>query len=417
MKINEKGELEATAEELAIVSGTAKKAVETALEAKPKEVGAEDVKVPGVVKAAQQEKEIKIVESFDAPANEKTYEKSLRLAKASLAISGGDLAVVNAPKELKMIRFLKAVAEKDGSVLGAIAGQTMKALGMSEGSLTDGGNTVPVEFDTDLKVAIEEYSLSGLCTNHTMTTAEMDLRSVSTKPTVYQVAEGIAVTQGAPKTAAPVLTAKAFAGLQTMSKELFYDNNVGLYQKLVMLYGEALGARRDAEIIGTGATFTGVLKSVTPQVVTLDGTSIENITYKKIVRLTNSITDGQKANGAYFVMHRLIWTVICELTDQLGRPIVQNPWDAKNRTLLGYPVKLTEAAPSTDAADTAFIAFGNFKWVDFGLRQGSTASILTEATVASVNLAEQRALGLIIDERWGVVVSIPSYFAIIKTAA
>lgn len=416
MKIDENGKLVASDEELAVVKGM----VASALEEQKKQQGLDDVKVPAAVvkaSAGDDKKPETQVLDFEEKAGEKAYEKAVRLQKASIAISGGNLVVENAPKQLKTFRFLKALANNDGEVLRALSGQSesyLKAIGIT--SAADGAALIPIEFDTDLKVAIEEFTLSSICTNHNMTAAELDLRSVTAKPIVYQVNEGIAVTQGAPKFDNPKLYAKAFAGLQVMTKEFFEDNNVGAYEKLVALYAEALAQRRDSEII-SGTTFTGVLKAVGVQTVTLEGASIYDIAYKHLVRLTNLLTDAQKGNGAQFVMHRLIWSVICEMTDTNGRPIVMNPWDAKTRTLLGSPVKLTEAAPYTDAADTSYIAYGNFKWVDFGQRSGSTAQMLREGTVANVNLAEQRALGLIIDERWGSVVGMPTYLAKLATHA
>jgi HK97 family phage major capsid protein len=414
MKI-ENGKLVATDEELEIMTGLGKSAADSAIANYKKESGLEDVKPPaGVVSASAGEPAKAEAKSFDAPANENTFAKAARLQQASIAISGGDLAIVSAPKELKTFRYFKAMASNDQEVVQAIANQSAKAIGITAAG--DGAALIPVEFDTDLQVAIEDYSLSGMCTNYQMSAAELDLRTVTTKPIVYQVNESIAVTQGAPKFDNPKLYAKAFAGMQTMTKEFFEDNNVGAYSQLVALYAEALAARRDQEII-TGTTFTGVLAAVGVQTVTLGGVSYTDITYQKLVELTNKLTDAQKGNGCGFVMHRLVWSVICSMVDINGRPIVMNPWDAKTRTLLGYPVKLTEAAPSTDAASTSYIAFGNLKWVAFGRRAGTTAQILKEGTIASVNLAEQRSLGLVIDERWGLVVTIPGYLAKIVTGA
>lgn len=390
------GKLVATVEESAIIEQVAATAAEEAI----KDAGLTKPVVPAPVVPAP------AVEDFSEKANESTMSKAMRLAKAAVAVRGGQLAIEKAPKEIKTIRFFKALMEKDETVIKAL----------SEGSATDGGNLVPTEFGTDLIFAIEQYSLSSRCTNHVMTSNELDLRSVTTKPLVYQVGEAVAVTPAAPKFGKPVLTAKAFAGLQIMSKEVFQDNNVGLYDKLVILFAEALAAKRDYEIL-VGSAFTGVFGSSTPVTTTLSSNSILNIGYKDLVNAANSLTQGQLANGGEFVMHRTVWGYVQGITDLNGRPIVMNPYDARNRTLLGYPVYLTEQAPSADAANSAFIAFGNFKWVDFGTRNEISAKMLTEATVGGVNLAEQRSLGLIIDERWGLVVSQPTYLAQIKTAA
>ena len=337
---------------------------------------------------------------------ETRVQRQKRIDAAVTEVRGMKLRYEDAPKEVKMMAFCRAMAEKNTEVVKAL----------SEGSATDGGNLVPIEFGTDLKVAIEQYTAIRDCTQNQMTTNELDLRSVTTKPIIYQVGELVAVTESGTKFDKPILQAKAFAGLQIMSKELFQDNNVGLYDKLVNLFAEGFAARQSLELF-KGTTFTGIFGSTTPQVTTGASSSINDITYKELVKMVNSLSPGQLSNGGRWYMHRNIWAIIQSITDDNNRPIVLNPWDVRNRTLLGYPVTLDEQIPFADAADTAFIAFGNLMWVDFGMRQEIASSILTEGTVATINLAEKRALGLIIDTRWGLTVSLPGNLAIYKTKA
>jgi HK97 family phage major capsid protein len=344
-------------------------------------------------------------EKYDPPENETRHAKMRRLEHAVLDIRGGKLRYEDAPKEIKTIAFFRALADGDMA--------TVKALSLTA---ADGGNLVPKEFGTDLIVAIEEYQAIADCTQHRMTATELDLSTVTTKPIVYQVSEGAQITEAAPKFGRPQLVAKAFAGIVPMSKEIFQDNNVGLYDKLIVLFTEALTAKMSMELF-IGSAFTGIFGSATPQTVTLLTNSIKEVTYQKLVDLSVSLSPGQLAKGGKFYMHRTTWGCIQGIVDLNGRPIVENPWDPKNKTLLGFPVVLDEAITSTDAADTAFICFGNLTWVDFGMRQDITAQILREGTIGSINLAEKRSLGLVVDTRWGLVVSLPANLAMLKTKA
>ena len=321
-------------------------------------------------------------------------------------IHGGKMTVTEAPKHTKIIRYFKAQAEGD------IA--TVKAL--TEGSGVDGGNLVPAEFAQDLLVAIEQYGISRRdCDVYPMTSNELDLRTVTTKPTIYQVGEQIAPSEAGTKFAKPILTAKAFAGVQVMSKELFQDNNVALYNKFVNLFGEQFAAREDHEVLN-GTTFTGILKS-SPNLVTIADQSIANITYKELVKIKRSLSPGKLLGGGKWYLHRTILSYIEGLTDTNGRPIVVNPFGASEATLLGYPIELTEQMPETDAPNSPFIVFGNLKWVAFGDRQDIESQTLREGTVAGVNLAEQRSYAIMVDARWGVTVMIPSNITIVKTKA
>ena len=356
------------------------------------------------------------------PEGEGKRARYQRVKKALVEIKGGRLAVEHAPKEIKMMRYIReGLIGKNNEIVKAL----------SEGSATDGGNLVPVEFGTDLLVAIEQYTISPDCDNYDMTTNELDLRTVTTKPIVYQVDELVAPTEAGTKFGKPQLVAKAFAGLQVMSKELFYDNNVGLYQKLVTLFGERFGGRRSAEILGNvlseimvacgqSLTYAGVLAAATTttkKTLLTAGASFKNLQYQDLVNCKNSLSPGQLAGGGKWYMHRTIFSLIEQMVDKNNRPIVLNPWDPAARTLFGYPVVLDEQAVdiSLDASGLGFIVFGNLEWVAFGTRQEITATVVTEGTVASKNLAETRGIGLIMDERWGVYDTIPANIAGIYT--
>lgn len=325
---------------------------------------------------------------------------------AGSEISGGRPTVKDAPRHTKAIRFFRAQAEGD------IA--TVKAL--TEGSGVDGGNLVPVEFAHDLLTAIERYGIARRdCDVYQMTSNELDLRTVTAKPTIYQVGEQIAPTESATKFGKPVLTAKAFAGVQVMSKELFNDNNVALYNKFINLFAEQFAAREDQEALD-GTTFTGVLKSAA-NIVTIADQSIANIGYKELVKVKRSLSSGKLMGAGKWYMHRTILSYIEGLTDANNRPIVVNPFGSAEPTLLGYPVELSEQMPEADAANSPFIIFGNLNWVAFGDRQDIESQTLREGTVAGVNLAEQRSYAIMIDSRWGIAVTIPGNLTVVKTKA
>jgi HK97 family phage major capsid protein len=351
-------------------------------------------------------------DKYRPKANESAGEKHARLKAAVLDVRGGTLAVEKAPKEIKTIRFFRAQQLGDEV--------TVKAL--SEGSAADGGNLVPTEFSTDLKVAMENYGAINDCDYHELTANELDLRSVTTKPLIYQVDEGAQITEAASKFGKPQLIAKAFAGIQVMSKEVFQDNNVGLYDKLIALFVEGLNARKSKELF-VGQSFTGIFGSTTPQITPMSSTNFDDVLYKELVAVATSLSDGQLAGPGgtpKWYMHRTTFGKIGSMVDDQGRPIIVNPWDAKSRMLLGFPVVLDEqitAATGAAQAATPLIAFGNLKWVDYGMRQEITSQVLTEGTVNNINLAEKRSLGLVIDTRWGIVVSIPGNIAILKTKA
>lgn len=329
-------------------------------------------------------------------------------------------AILSAKKEARMWKYFQARQNKDNALALQIAedsysrmGQSVeKALGVAGG---EGIKLVPLEYGTDLAVAIEQFSASGMCDNYIMDSASLTLRAVSTKPLVYAVSEATAPTAATPAFTNPLLTAKAFAGMQILSKEFFRDNNVNAYPQLIRLFAEALGAKEDLEIF-VGSAFTGLAGSALTTT-TLTSTSILDIKYKDIVNCVMSLTDGQKGPKPMFHMHYTTFGYIAGLVDDNSRPIVSEPWNPLARTLLGFPVYLSNQITSTDAAATDFVFFGDLNWVAFGRRDAIEANLYEEGTFGSVNVGECRSLALLIDTRWAVAVKIAANMAQITTNA
>ena len=418
MKISEAGVLTFTDDtEKAAVMGLVQASVEEGL----KKTGLTQPLVPASLAAANATDIHFGKDAYTITEKMGQNEKNMICKQALDAFYRGDISVKQLPKQVKAIKWFRALVENDGAMMKA----------MSEGSTYDGSYLIPVEFSNDLIVAIETYVAVKDCTQHKMTTNTLDLNTITTKPIVYQVAELTAPTPAAPKTARPILTAYAFAGVLVISRELWDDTNItNFYQRMIDLFAEAFALRQEYELF-VGSTFTGIFGSSTPVTTTLASTSIKDIAYQDLVNVANSLSPGKLKSNAKWYMHRLTYAYIQGMTDKNNRPIVLNPWDNVNRSLLGFPLVLSEAitnngtissagltiADPSDAAATAYIAFGNLTWTDFGLRQDLTAEVYKEGTIASVNLAEARAKGIVIDMRFAIVVSIPANLAILKTKA
>lgn len=403
MEKDEKGNIIMTAEELAkTVDDAATKAAEKLI----KDAKLDQAPPPPANPPVDGQK-------FAEKEGETASSRRKRLEGAVREVKGGNLAVIHAPKEIKMIRFVKALWHRDDAVIKSL----------TEGTAEDGGNLVPVEFGTDLLVAIEEYGTVRRDSTYVpMTTNEKDLRTVTTKPAIYRKGELVSSVESLTKFGKPQLTVDRYIGHQIISLEELEDNNVDLYNRLIDLFAEQFGYQEDYEGLA-GTYYPGVLNSVTPTTTTLASTSIASATYKELVKFKNSLSKGKLVRGGKFYMHRTILGVFEGMEDQQGRPIVTNPYGPQGANLFGFPVELNEAMPdlSTDAAATPFVIFGNLKWIAFGDRKGITAELLSEATMpyagGTVNLAAQGAKALAIHNRWGLEVTIPGNLAILKTKA
>lgn len=417
---NEVEVLELTQEEFEeTIKGTAKEAVEEFV----KESGITKPNVPKAVAsaAAGQRHDQGDGQDFVPRLNETQAQRNDRLSRAVESVKGGNLRLVHAPKEIKMVRFVKALYQNDGATVREL-GEFGRTKALTEGVAADGGNLVPIEFDTDLLSAIEEYgTVRRDSTVVNMTTNERDLRTVTAKPTISRKGELVASDESAAQFGKPQLKVDRYIGHQIISLEELEDNNVGLYDQLLTLYAEQFSKIEDTEGL-TGSYYPGVLNSVTPTITRLASTSIKDVKYKELVKFKNSLSRGQLMRGGKFYMHRTIFALLEGMEDLQGRPITTNPFGPMGATMLGYAVELTEVMPteSDDAADKGFVIFGNLKWVYFGNRKGITAELLKEATLnkaggGTINLASQGAVALAVHNRWGINVSIPTNLAVLKT--
>lgn len=373
----------------------------------------DEIQIPGM-------KGVSAEELHAEPLNEPRGRKLVRLYSAVKAIRGGTLAVEKAPKEIKLNRYIKAMWDGEDSVVKALGGQ--KAL--TEGSAADGGNLVPTEFSTELLVAIEEYgTCRRLCNIVPMTSNEIDLRTVTTKPTISRKGELVAGDEAATKFGKPELTVDTYTGHQIISREELDDNNVGLFDRLKELFAEQFAKAEDQEGL-VETYYPGILGSVADTTNTTTGSaSIVDVKYKELVKFKRSLSKGQLGKaGGRFILHRTILGLFEGMEDQNGRPIVTNPFGEFPGTLLGIPYEVNEVMPSLDddAADTPFIIYGNLMWLAMGDRQGLYMELLKEATLnkaggGTVNLAAQRARAIALDIRFGFNLTIPGNIALLKT--
>lgn len=305
--------------------------------------------------------------------------------------------------------------------LGAGDLATLKEL--SEGVAADGGRLVPTEFSTDLIMLVEQYgSARRFSTGVPMKSKTLNLNSLTGKVVAYWVAEKAAITASQMSIGEPVMTAKKLGGLTPWTTEIFEDSEINIVNNLLILFAEAFAKQEDTEFYsGDGTTFTGILDSTLATTDTpTDGTGVGDTTYDNVVDWLNSLTSGQLA-GSPGIIHcsRTVLSMFRKIKDNTGQPILVDPKGSLPATVLGYEVHLNEVLPAASSITTGkkFAIFGNFKpWSYFGDRRRVTTKILDQATVASINLAEQDEEALKVTERVSILHAIPANIACLKTA-
>lgn len=333
-----------------------------------------------------------------------------------LGLSKEDVAGMESKE--KIAKFIKAVAIRDSV--------TVKAL--SEGTDSAGGYLVPEEFQAELLRVVEDFGLiRRFALVIPMKSDTRNIPRLSTSVTVYWPGEGAAGTESDAVFGRVQLLAKTAVGLTVVSNELLEDSDPAIADLLLELFAESLAGEEDKQgLVGSGSPFTGILNDAGVTVVTMAATK---------TAFTDIVADDLRdliaqvkvtaLSGAAFIMHRTVWATVQKIKENsqhiasFSNPVVSG--DAQNGVIAGYiwgyPVYLSDKMPSTSAAATKFIAFGNLKYVLLGDRKEVTLKISDSATVGSNNTFAENESAVRVTERIAIAVGLPAGFSVLKTAA
>lgn len=355
---------------------------------------------------------------------EKTIEEK-GLADIKKKIFGNTEKIAKLEGKEKTAKFIQAVAKKDTGTIEAILNE--KAL--VEGTDSAGGYLVPEEFRAEVVRMAEDYGIiRKLARVIPMKRDTLNLPKVTASVTVYWPGEAVAGTASQPTLGQVQLLAKTCVGLSVLSNELLEDADVDTIDLLVELFAEAIAGEEDSQgLVGSGSPFTGILNTSGVNIATMGAgdTAFSNLDADDLRDMISRLKPLALA-GAGFIMHRSVWGIVQKLKENsqhiasFSNPLVTG--DASKGTgvvgyIWGYPVYLSEKMPSTSAADTKFIIFGNLKYLYFGDRKQMSLKVSEEATVGSTNTFESNMSAVRITERIGMAVGLETAFCVLKTAA
>lgn len=307
---------------------------------------------------------------------------------------------------------------------------------MSTLSQAGGAGLLSKPFLAELFVLIETYGKARkLARWITMTSDEVDLKNIASKPTwAYVDQNGKIPATGFTLTDDDKLKAYKGGALVPWTSELAEDQAIEFLPMLIALLAEAKAKAEDAACFvadgtSTYKTQTGILHAASNVVTMASGaTSFSAVTADDFSKLYNSVSERSK-EGAIFGIHSSIWGVVERLKGSDGQYIVQRPTEAsKGRwTMFGFPVEFLDVMPAL--ADTAvskkFAFFGNPIYSLNGARREFEISyhpdgVITDNTGAvTYSAMENDGVVLRATQRTGTFVptGMRSAFASLRTAA
>ena len=293
----------------------------------------------------------------------------------------------------------------------------------NEGTAGDGGYLVPTEFETGIDRVIASYG--GLIKlarqvpmNGITKKVSKGADSILNAYWINELADG---TISQPTYAETTLTAKKVGYFNEMSMEIFDDAPINIYNDIVNMGGIAIAKKIEDEMVkGTGSPFTGILNDLTPTQQVMTGTTFASITYNELNNLRRSLALYPEIdNGAVFVMHPDIITIIDQIKDTTGRPILQDPSGNQDiQKLFGKPVYTSPSMPNTTGVATPFVIYGNLSFgFLIGNRKEMTIDTTREGTLSGSSTFLKDAIGVRIIKRLGMAMHKGKAITVLSTHA
>jgi len=285
---------------------------------------------------------------------------------------------------------------------------------LNEGTDAQGGYLVPEEFRDEIWRVADQASI--ILRNATVFEQQkgktLPILTLASGVTTSWKNEAAASGQTDPTFGESTQDFKKMLNHTKISSELLEDEEVGLVDLIITLFGEAQGSEIDSQgIDGSGSPFTGILRTTGVNAVTMAATTFASVDFDDFsdaIALLPAIS----LVGAKWVLHRTILNVVRKLKDSQNNYLWTAPANGNPGTIWGYPYEVAEQSPAlTDtAANKAFIYFGNMNKYLVATKGAMTVFI------SEVPLWENDQTVMQFRRRMAMLTALPAAFTVIKTA-
>jgi HK97 family phage major capsid protein len=288
---------------------------------------------------------------------------------------------------------------------------------LNEGAGGGGSNIIATPVEAELWRLIRDNTIvRPLATKIVMAGPSMVIPTENANVTAYLVAEGITITDSIASTAfAPqTLVAKKFAGLATVSNELFQDNIIGLQQYLFTAIAEGIGILEDRGALD-GTNFTGIRVATGVNSITcaLTGSSGGQVpTYRDMLGVIYGALQSASRDSGRFFMFPGTFKNVAGMVDTSGMPVFSfsNVPNAIPSFFGGYPVSLVSSLSTSYTFQTTSsnIYFGPPSKIVYGDISGMSFDLDPYSLMDKVQ-TRVRVL-----KRTGILVPVGGYFTVLN---
>lgn len=234
------------------------------------------------------------------------------------------------------------------------------------------------------------------------------------------VSWGRVTSESNPTAATLTLTSKVLSAFSTVNQELLEDTISDIVGWITELMAEAIGQELDnssfnGDGTSTYATCSGLLSAACGYSVVMASTStaFSNLSASHLSEMIAKL-DGKKKEGARFFWNGSVAHHVRTLSDTNGMPIFYpgSYGSGEPARVFGYPFDEVIKMPSTSAANTAFVVFGNMRYFALGRRIASMT-----LSVDPYGKWEENQVRYKIRNRWALAIGQPYGFVRLLTAA
>lgn len=319
-----------------------------------------------------------------------------------------------------MVLFFKAGLQGDNKAYN----EMVKLFGpegtIARTALGDTGNVFPVPDIVDSEILAFARERSVTLQYARIWDMTSDKQSFPQESAAPSVAWGNTSQNSDPTVAEVELSAEELSAYSVVKNTTMMDARSDIVGWLTEMMAEAAGLELDnVAFTGNGTSLAancyGILNpnganySVT---MSTTSTAFSQITADHLSEMISNL-EGVKKMGAMWWMNGAVFHFVRQLKDDQNRPIFYAQVGGNvPPQILGYPYVETIKCPSTSAANTAFVAFGNLRYFAVGRRLGTTSLQVDPYGLWTTNRTRFK-----IYQRWGLKVGLPKGFVRLLTAS
>jgi HK97 family phage major capsid protein len=234
----------------------------------------------------------------------------------------------------------------------------------------DSGNAFPLPDIVDAEILAFAREVSVVLQYARIWQMTSDKQSFPSETAAAAVTWGNNTNESEPGITEVELDANELSAYSVVKNATLMDARSDIVSWLTAALAEAAGQELDNQAFnGSGSPFFGILAATgAGYSVELGGSSFSDVTFTDFSSMIAKL-DGMRKQGARFWMHGQGLHLVRTLKDDQNRPIFYDTIGQPTAgTILGYPYSEVIKMPSTTGASTAFMAFGNLRYLGIGRR-------------------------------------------------